>query len=149
VFRAIRVLTGLLGFGLGIYGARLLLERGHENLFAAGRWLIGGVVLHDGLIGPATILAAAVVGLVLRGRRLPAPVVVGAIVLASVTLVAVPVLGRYGARPDNPTLLDRSYGVGWFVFAGLTLLVVAVASWRSRMHSSAEGGDDGTDPGGR
>ena len=37
---------------------------------------------------------------------------------ARVTLVAVPVLGRFGARADNPTLLDRDYVAGWLVLAG-------------------------------
>ena len=37
-------------------------------------------------------------------------------------------LGRFGARPDNPTLLDRDYLVGWLVLAGVVLLVTVVAS---------------------
>ena len=45
-----------------------------------------------------------------RGGR--APAVAGLVVLGSVTLLAIPVLGRFGARADNPTLLDRHYGVG-------------------------------------
>ncbi|MCW2678630.1 MAG: hypothetical protein JWM62_31, partial [Frankiales bacterium] len=32
-------------------------------------------------------------------------------------------LGRFGERPDNPTLLDRPYWVGWLV---LVVLVAAV-----------------------
>ena len=58
---------------------------------------------------------------------------VGAVVLASVTLVAVPALGRFGARPDNPTLLDRRYLAGWLVVAGLVAVGVVVATFvRSR-----------------
>ncbi|HVS54497.1 MAG TPA: hypothetical protein VHD62_19230, partial [Opitutaceae bacterium] len=56
------------------------------------------------------------------------------LVLATVTLTAVPVLGGWGRRPDNPTLLDRHYVVGWLAFAGLvltgTLLGVALARVR-------------------
>ena len=48
-------------------------------------------------------------------RAARAPAVVGFVVLGSVTLLAVPVLGRFGARPDNATLLDRDYVVGWVV----------------------------------
>ena len=47
-------------------------------------------------------------------------------VLGAVTLLAVPVLGRFGAQPDNPTLLDRAYGPGWLVLAGLTVLLAVV-----------------------
>ena len=49
--------------------------------------------------------------------------------LGSVTLLAVPVLGRFGARPDNPTLLDRDYALGWVVLAVLTIAGVAVATY--------------------
>ena len=49
-------------------------------------------------------------------------------VLGSVTLLAVPVLGRFGARADNPTLLDRPYTAGWLLLAGLVLTSVVVAT---------------------
>ena len=45
--------------------------------------------------------------------RLRAPAAAAFVVLGSVTLLAIPVLGRFGARPDNPTLLDRHYVAGW------------------------------------
>ena len=63
-------------------------------------------------------------------------------VLGPVTLLAVPVLGRFGERPDNPTLLDRDYTAGWLVLAGLTALTVAAAAVvRSRRtRSSGRGG---------
>lgn len=137
----VRVVLIALGVGLACYGAVLLLDLGTDNLFATGRWLIGGVILHDGLLGPATIILAALVLRLTRGR-VPAPVILAALVLGSVTLVAVPVLGRYGARADNPTLLPRDYTVGWLVFAGLTFLLAALAVLRGR--GSTKGGEDGT-----
>ena len=42
-----------------------------------------------------------------------APGVVALVVLVPVTLLAIPVLGRFGARADRPTLLDRDYWLGW------------------------------------
>ena len=56
-----------------------------------------------------------------------APAAAGLVVLGTVTLLAVPVLGRFGARPDNPTLLDRHYTLGWLVLAAVVLLAVVVA----------------------
>ena len=56
-----------------------------------------------------------------------APVVAGLVVLVSVTLTAVPVLGRFGAKPDDPGLLNRPYGVLWLVFALAVTVVVVVA----------------------
>ena len=52
----------------------------------------------------------------------------GFVVLLSVTLLVVPAIGRFGARADVPSLLNRPYGALWLVFAGLVLLVVVVAS---------------------
>jgi hypothetical protein len=61
-------------------------------------------------------------------RAARAPAVVGFVVLGTLTLLAVPVLGRFGARADNPTLLDRSYWAGWLVLAALTLVAVLAAT---------------------
>ena len=79
------------------------------------------------MLAVATLLLAAVVLRVLPASA-RAPAIVGFVVLGSVTLLAVPVLGRFGARPDNVTLLDRHYVVGWLVFAALTVAAVVVAS---------------------
>lgn len=145
----IRVLLGAVGVAAGLYGVLLLLDLGGENLRATGIWLVGGVILHDAVLAPATVLlaygAAWVAGRV-TGRRLPAPVIVGAVVLGAATLVAVPVLGREQARP-NPTLLDRDYVLGWWVLAGLTLVVVVGALLRDRVRR--RGGADGTRAGRR
>ncbi|MCW2855099.1 MAG: hypothetical protein JWR52_714 [Marmoricola sp.] len=147
---AIRAVLIAAGAAAGAFGISLLLGLGQRNLIATVEWLAGGVVLHDGIVGPAVIAAAFVVGRVFRGR-VPAAVIVGGIVLATVTVVAIPVLGRFGQRPDNTTLLDGSYGVGWLVFAGLTLLLVLALVVRGRRTSGRadEGGGHGTGPGRR
>ncbi len=46
------------------------------------------------------------------------------VILVPVTLLGIPELGRFGARADNPTLLDRHYWLGWS--AMVTLVVVGV-----------------------
>jgi hypothetical protein len=123
-----RTALGALGVLAGGYGAYLLLSRQDTaDHVATALWLAGGVVLHDLVLAPLVIVLA---GLVARVVPAPAraPVVVGAVVLGAVTLLAVPVLGRFGAHPDNPTLLDRPYGLGWLVLAGLTVLAVVVAT---------------------
>jgi hypothetical protein len=86
------------------------------------------------------VLLLVVVG----GRLLPAawrgPAAAGLVVLGSVTLLAVPVLGSFGARPDNPTLLDRDYWAGWAGIAGLTLLGTALAGGLARRRTRSGGG---------
>ena len=103
-----------------------MLSRGHDLLNLV-LWLAGGVVLHDGVLA-LVVLAVGTVAVRLLPRPAKAPAVVGFVVLGSVTLLAVPVLGRFGARSDNPTLLDRDYTVGWLVLAGLVLVGVVTAS---------------------
>jgi hypothetical protein len=140
---ALRAVIGALGLGGAAYGVVALLDLGAANLRDVATWLVGGVVLHDGLVAPATIAVGFLVGRVWRGRP-PAAVVVGALVLGTATLVAVPVLGRFGARADNPTLLDRNYVLGWLVLATLTVVVSGVAALVLR-----KGGADGASAGRR
>jgi hypothetical protein len=121
--RAVRVLLGGSGVAGAAYGVKLLLDLGFGNLRATVEWLIGGIVLHDAVLAPVTVLVG--VGFVVLQRRgvRTGPLIVGGLVLGTVTIAAIPVLGRFGARSDNATLLDRNYVVGWLVLAGLTALV--------------------------
>jgi hypothetical protein len=117
---------GVVGVLGGAYGAWLALSRGHD-LFDLVVWLVAGVLLHDGVLAVALLVLGAV-ALRILPRAAKAPAVVGFVVLGSVTLLAVPVLGRFGARSDNPSLLDRNYTVGWLALAGLVLVCVVAAS---------------------
>ena len=121
-----RVALGAVGVLLGIYGAYLLLSRGHD-LWNVVVWLGGGVVLHDAVLSVALLVLGVLVVRVLPTVA-QAPAVVGFVVLGSATLFAVPVLGRFGARPDNATLLDRNYVAGWLALAGITLVAVVTAT---------------------
>ncbi len=120
-----RLLLGALGVAVAAYGGWLLLQEDLSDLVDTAVWLAGGVVLHDFVLVPLTLLLGlALVRLLPANLR--APVVGGLVVLGTVTLMAVPVLGGWGANADNPTILDRNYPVGWLVVAGVTMLVVVV-----------------------
>ena len=124
--RAVQGALGAIGVLLAAYGGWLLVTRGHD-LDNVVVWLVAGVVLHDGVLAVATIVLGAIaVRLVPPPAR--APLAVGFVVLGSVTLLAVPVLGRFGERPDNTTLLDRDYTAGWLVLAAITAVAVVAAS---------------------
>ncbi len=122
-----RLALGGLGVAGVAYGGWLLLQRGTGDLVATVVWLAGGVLVHDAVLAPLTLLAGVVAGRLLPPRWRGA-VARTAVLLGPLTLLAVPVLGRLGARPDNPTLLDRHYWTGWAVLAGLCLLGVAFAT---------------------
>ena len=142
-----RWVIGATGVVIGAFGAWFLFSRQDlDQLINAGEWLIAGAILHDAVLAMITIaLGALAVRLAPAPAR--APLVVAFIVLGSVTLLAVPVLGRFGARADNATLLDRHYTAGWLVLAGITLVAVVVATLvRSR---ASRGGGHGPSAGRR
>ena len=120
-----RLLLGALGVAVATYGGWLLLQEDLSDLVDTAVWLAGGVVLHDFVLVPLTLLLGLAL-IRLLPANLRAPVAGGLVVLGTVTLMAVPVLGGWGANADNPTILDRNYPVGWLVVAGVTMLVVVV-----------------------
>ncbi len=124
---AARWLMGGLGVLLGGYGAWLALTRQDTGqLLEIAVWLAAGVVLHDVVVA-GVVLAGVVLGRRVLPRPWHAPATLGLVVWGSVSLMAVPVLGWFGARADNPTLLDRPYLATWLVLTLLTLAAVAVA----------------------
>ena len=134
-----RTRIALIGLGtlVGGYGAWLLLSRQDlDQLRSVAVWLVAGVLLHDVLLS-GVLVALGLVGSRLLPRPLRRPATITLVVLGTVTVAAVPVLGRFGARADNPTLLDRDYGAGWLVLAVLvvgTVAVVEVLVNRRRHH---------------
>jgi hypothetical protein len=148
VIGPLRIVIGALGLAGAAYGVIELLDLGLDNLVAAGTWLVGGVLLHDGAVAPLTIAVCFLIARAWR-RRVPAPVVIGAVVLATVTVVAIPVLGRFGARADNSTLLDRNYVLGWLVLATLTVMVTGVTVATAAARARTKGGDRGASAGRR
>ena len=140
--RTVRGALAALGVAVTAYGGWLLVSRTDTGqLVDAGVWLASGVVLHD-----FVLTAVVLVGATLLLRLLPdparAPAVVGMVLLGSLTLVAVPVLGRFGARDDNATLLDRPYLASWLVVAGVTVLAVTGASLVRSQRNPRAGQED-------
>ncbi|QTE31014.1 hypothetical protein [Pengzhenrongella sicca] len=134
--RATRIILGAVGVLVGSWGAVELIRQGVANLVAATVWLLGGVVVHDGVLAPVAIAIAAL-GVSVLPRWLLPSAAAAAVVLGTVTIMAVPVLGRFGARADNATLLDRDYGRGWLVVAGLVLVCVVVGAVIARRNDAA------------
>lgn len=95
-------------------------------LVSLGVWLAAGVVAHDLLFAPGVALASWLAVRVVPPRY-RVPLVVGAVIAGTLALVALPVLGRTGDVPGNPTLLGRPYGRDWLLLElGLALVV---AGW--------------------
>jgi len=134
-----RFALGVLGSAGGLYGTFLMLSRQDPAAWLeVGIWFGAGVVLHDFVLAPLVLLAAVVLGRILPSAARPAAIV-GLVVLGSVTLLAVPVLGGFGVKADNPTLFDRNYLLGWAVLALLVGVGVGVGTWLHARRTSQAG----------
>ena len=135
--KAIRISLAALGVLLGAIGVKYLMNEDVPDLADALIWLAGGVLVHDAILAPATLVL-----MVVATRFLPewlrGPMAAGFVLLATVTIAAIAVLGRFGARADNPTLLDRNYVGGWLVFAGVVVLGVSLAAARKHARITRE-----------
>ncbi|KQU68882.1 hypothetical protein [Phycicoccus sp. Root101] len=136
--RGTRTVIGAVGLVLGLYGVVRLLGLGWGNLLATVPWLAGVVVVHDGLLAPVVVLVGVAAARVLPtwGRRAALLVLV---VLGPLTLLAVPVLGRFGAKADNPTLLDRPYAAGWAAVVAVVLVAAAAVAVHDRREGAPRG----------
>ncbi|MFZ2015724.1 MAG: hypothetical protein WAV00_18050 [Nocardioides sp.] len=146
--RAVRTAALVVGLVATAYGVWLLLDLGWANTRSTLVWLVGGVVLHDGVFAVAVLAVALVAVRVAPGDRL-APWVVALVILVPVTLLGIPELGRFGARADNPTLLDRPYWLGWSVMVTLVVVGVLVGALATRRRRAVGGGDDDASARGR
>ncbi len=125
-----RLLMGAVGVAGAAYGAWLLLGEDFGDLVNVAVWLAAGVVLHDFVLVPLT-LGVCWLGMRALAPGARAPAAAGLVVLGTLTVLAVPVLGGWGANRDNTTILDRSYTAGWLVVAALVVAgVVAGPVWR-------------------
>ncbi len=140
-----RTFLGSVGVVVASYGGWLVIsDTDRSALVEVAIWLAAGVILHDLVLTPV-VLAVVWAGARVLPAAARAPAAVGLLVLGSVSLVAIPVLGRFGEVPSDPTHLDRNYLAGWSVIAGLVLTSVvlatlAVRSRTRRFHVKGAGG---------
>ncbi|MCF3101757.1 hypothetical protein IPZ58_09190 [Streptomyces roseoverticillatus] len=136
VMRTVVGACGVALMGVGLWAA----WRGDDpqDPWQVVRWLVGTVLVHDGIVAPLTLLAGLVV-VRLRARR---AVRGGLLVAASLTAVAYPVLFRPGV-PQNPSVLPLDYVRNWLFVLALTAAATAVTvlagAWARRR--TREGND--------
>lgn len=129
------VALGLVLVGYGVDGA--LGQPRLTHPWYAVRWLAGGIVLHDGLLAPAT----CAVGLLLS-RLLRAPyraVTQSAMIISgSVALASLPLWRGYTSDPGNTTVDPLPYGrnlaivLGAVWFTAGTAMIVLFVTRRTR-----------------
>lgn len=130
------------GAAATLFGIVLLLTtQRFDQLLSLAVWLAGAIIVHDGVIAPATTLTTRGVDRV--GRRLPSRsrTVIRMTwgVGFCLTLLAVPLViaQSRGARNDSVLAGDyvRDLALLWTAVAAVTLLAAAMGLWRSRRTS--------------
>ncbi|GAA1932259.1 hypothetical protein [Nocardioides hwasunensis] len=127
----------VVGALLMAYGGWLLLSRQDPGQWLEVLvWLAAAIVAHD------VVLSGLLIGVCLLGSRLlpspwRAPATIALVVWGGLTVAAIPVLTRLGARADNPTLLDRPYVATWCVLSIIVALAV-LAAGRVRARARAD-----------
>ncbi|WP_304115399.1 hypothetical protein [Mycolicibacterium bacteremicum] len=121
----IRVVLALLGVVLAGYGAVLLTDNPPVVISRILIWAVVAVVVHDLVFAPLCA-AAGWAGARVLGVSWRSPVAVAALCSVVLLLLAVPVLGRPGLRPDNPSVLDRDYPLGLAIALAVVWLSVPV-----------------------
>ena len=128
---------GLIALGLAFFvvgGITLLNDVNPARYLGIAIWLLGALVIHDGIIS-FVVFGANIVTRKTGGRlRIPLPallIVQGALVVAGImTLIVVPAMLKKSIGTANPTLLPLDYGLHLVVFyavlAGATALALAV-----------------------
>ncbi|MBU8824269.1 hypothetical protein KL859_15500 [Mycolicibacterium goodii] len=126
-----RVVLAALGVVIGGYGAVLLWENPPVILTRIVVWALVAVLVHDLVFAPACAALGWSSGRVLPPRW-QSPVALAAVCSAVLVLLAIPVYGKPGLRPDNATVLDRDYVRGlWWSLAAVWLCVPAYVTLKA------------------
>jgi hypothetical protein len=137
----LRIALAVAGLVLGCYGVfRLVTEVPHPKLLVLGFWLVGALVIHDGILSPLVVAISWVLARVVppRGRRyLQFALITGGLV----TVIALPMIHRQKIGPANKAILRQNFSVNLSIvlalIAVLTLAAYAVRVARDRTPAAA------------
>lgn len=128
--RRARVVLMVVGIALLALGGIVLLnDVNPQRYLGIAAWMLGSLILHDGIVA----LAVFGVSVVMRraGRRIPLVVlaiVQGALVIAAiVTGLVVPQILKQGIGSANASILPLNYGLNLLLFYAGLAVVTAVA----------------------
>lgn len=112
--RVIFALAGLAMLGWGALLGWEFISASTERAVQGIAWFVGGPLLHDGLVAPLVgLIGLAIVRWVPQPWR--APVAIGVVLSAILTLLAIPLLWRPFGVAVNPGLHDGNYVLGFAV----------------------------------
>lgn len=144
--KAWRITLMSAGILLGLFGAfRLLTQVSIGDLVILAAWMIGAVVIHDGILSPVVVGVGWFIGRRVppRARRyLQAALIAGGLII----VVAIPLILRRDSKPAVKALLLQNYAGNLTVLlaivaiASLLLYAARVAVDRSRGTASTSDG---------
>jgi hypothetical protein len=131
-----RIILAVMGIGLATYGISLLwTEIPRRTLVLLALWLIGALIIHDGLLSPAVVGVGVALRRYIPDRRrryLQFALIMGAMV----TVIAVPMIYRAQTHPPAKALLLQDFGINLTVLlaaiGGGTLIAYAIRVARDR-----------------
>ncbi len=127
--RTWRIILSVAGIVLAVFGAVGLIAGVPIGALAIlALWMIGAVVIHDGIIAPVTVTIGWALTRTIppRARRYVQAFLIGA---GLVTIIAMPLILRRNTQPASKAILQQNYAgnltVLLGIFAGLSLLAYA------------------------
>lgn len=137
----VRIALAAAGLLLGLYGVfRIVTDVPHAKLIVLGFWLVGALVIHDGILSPLVVSISWVLARVVppRARRyLQFALIAGGLV----TVIALPMIHRQKIGPAHKALLRQNFTANLTiilaVIAVLTLAAYAIRVARDRMPPAA------------
>ena len=130
--KAWRIVLAIAGLSLGAFGVfRLLTEIPTGSLIKVGVWLLAALIIHDLVISPAVVS----LGWTLRHKvadRERRYLQVALIMIATVTVIALPMIVLRGSQPPAKALLLRDYSANLALLIGL-IAAVTVLSYAVRV----------------
>lgn len=120
---AIRILLGLLGGALVLYGALWIIHGLPTSvLLVLGGWLVAVVIIHLGVLSPIVLAVGAMLHRVPdRGRAFLQG---GLIAAGIVTVIALPLMLRQSSQPPAKAMLLQDYRLNLLIL----LMIIAVAT---------------------
>ena len=128
--RKIQIALIVVGVGLlAVGGLTLLDDVNPKRYLGLATWLIGALIIHDGIIAPTVF--AIVLMFRRANKRFPIVlllIVQGALVVGSImVLIVMPEILKKAIGTANPTLLPLDYTLNLAVFLGALAVLTAIA----------------------
>jgi hypothetical protein len=121
-----RLMLGTAGIVLGLFGVfRLVTQIPFSDLVMLAFWLVGALVIHDGILSPIIIgVGYALSRVPPRARRyLQASLIIGALV----TVIAIPMIYRENSQPNSKAILQQNFGGNLTLLLGIIAAITLVA----------------------